>query len=114
MNSKDRWPIIQDILKREGIARQHLDSFNEFLEHGLQSIINEVDQIEIENSEYPYYIQLGKVKLQQPRMIELDGSITHTTPTEGRLRNVSYASPLMMATSVVEDGKVLELSLIHI
>lgn len=114
MNSKDRWPIIQDILKREGIARQHLDSFNEFLEHGLQSIINEVDQIEIENSEYPYYIQLGKVKLQQPRMIELDGSITHTTPTEGRLRNVSYASPLMMETSVVEDGKVLESRFIHV
>jgi len=66
-----RWPIIQDILKREGIARQHLNSFDEFLERGLQSIINEVVQIEIENAEYPYKIQLGKVKLQQPRMMEL-------------------------------------------
>ena len=47
-------------------------------------------------------------------MIELDGSITHTTPTEGRLRNVSYASPLMMETSVVEDGKVLESRFIHV
>ena len=46
-----RWPIIQDILKREGIARQHLNSFDEFLERGLQSIINEVGQIEIENPE---------------------------------------------------------------
>ncbi len=46
--SNNRWPIIQDILKREGIARQHLNSFDEFLERGLQSIINEVGQIEIE------------------------------------------------------------------
>jgi len=52
-----RWPIIQDILKREGIARQHLNSFDEFLERGLQSIINEVSQIEIENAEYPYKIK---------------------------------------------------------
>ena len=28
-----RWPVIQDILKREGIARQHLNSFDEFLEN---------------------------------------------------------------------------------
>ena len=109
-----RWPVIQDILKREGIARQHLDSFDEFLENGLQSIINEVSQIEIENAEYPYKIQLGKVKLQKPRMMELDGSITHITPAEARLRNVSYAAPVMMEASVVEDGKTLESRFVHI
>ena len=112
--SNKRWPVIQDLLKREGIARQHLNSFDEFLERGLQSIINEVAQIEIENAEYPYKIQLGKVKLQQPRMMELDGSITHITPAEGRLRNVSYSSPVMMEASVVEDGKILESRFVHI
>ena len=79
-NYNQRWPVIEDILKREGIARQHLTSFDEFLDYGLQSIIQEVGQIEIENAEYPYKIQLGKIKLQQPRMMELDGSITHVTP----------------------------------
>ena len=112
--STKRWPIIQDILKREGIARQHLNSFDEFLERGLQSIINEVGQIDIENAEYPYKIQLGKVKLQQPRMMELDGSITHITPAEARLRNVSYCAPVMMEASVIEDGKILESRFVHI
>src|SRR5256712_1126706 len=112
--SNKRWPIIQDILKREGIARQHLNSYDEFLERGLQSIINEVGQIEIESAEYPYKIQLGKVKLQQPRMMELDGSITHIAPMEARLRNVTYASPIMLEASVVEDGKILESRYVHI
>jgi DNA-directed RNA polymerase subunit B len=112
--STKRWPVIQDILKREGIARQHLNSFDEFLERGLQSIINEVGQIDIENAEYPYKIQLGKVKLQQPRMMELDGSITHITPAEARLRNVSYSAPVMMEASVIEDGKILESRFVHI
>ena len=112
--SNKRWPVIQDILKREGIAKQHLNSFDEFLERGLQSIIKEVDKIDIENAEYPYKIQLGKVKLQQPRMMELDGSITHITPAEARLRNVSYAAPVMMEASVIEDGKILESRFIHI
>ncbi len=112
--STKRWPVIQDILKREGIARQHLNSFDEFLNNGLQSIIDEVGQIEIENAEYPYKIQLGKVRLQKPRMMELDGSITHITPAEARLRNVSYSAPVMMEASVVEDGKVLESRFVHI
>ena len=89
-SSNKRWIVIQDILTREGIAKQHLNSFDEFLKNGIQEIINEVDKIDIENAEYPYKIQLGKIKLQQPRMMELDGSITHVTPTETRLRNVSY------------------------
>jgi DNA-directed RNA polymerase subunit B len=113
-SSDKRWPIIQDILTRQGIAKQHLNSFDEFLENGLQEIINEVQQIEIENAEYPYTIKLGKIKFQEPRMMELDGSITHTTPAESRLRNVSYVAPLQMEASVVEDGKTLESKPIHI
>ena len=102
-----RWPVIHDILKREGIAKQHLNSFDEFLENGLQQIITEVNQIDIENAEYPYKIQLEKIKLQQPRMMELDGSITHVTPAEARLRNISYVAPVMMDISVIEDNKML-------
>ncbi len=110
----ERWPIIEDILKREGIARQHLNSFDEFFERGLQSIINEVGHIEIENAEYPYKIQLGKIRIERPRMMELDGSITHSSPAEARLRNVSYAAPIMMEARVIEDNKVLESRFVHI
>ena len=115
MKSPNRnWSVIQNILKTEGIARQHLNSFDEFVDAGLQSIIHEVEKVEIENAEYPYKIQLGKIKLQQPRMMELDGSITHITPAEARLRNISYAAPIMMEASVIEDGKILESRYVHI
>ena len=114
ISSSKYWTVIQDMLVREGISKQHLNSFDEFLENGLQQIIDEVAAIEIENAEYPYRIQLGKVKLQRPRMTELDGSITNITPAEARLRNVSYVAPFMLEASVVEDGKVLETKFIHI
>ena len=115
MKSQNRnWSVIQNILRTEGIARQHLNSFDEFVDAGLQSIIREVEHVDIENAEYPYKIQLGKIKLQQPRMMELDGSITHITPAEARLRNISYAAPIMMEASVIEDGKTLESRYVHI
>src|SRR4026208_536660 len=110
----DMWPIINDILRREGVARQHLNSYNEFMERGLQSIIDEVGEIEVETTEYPYKIRLGKIKLQQPRIMELDGSITHVAPMEARLRNLTYASPIMLECSIVEDSKILESRFIHV
>ena len=109
-----RWPIIQDVLRLNGIAKQHLNSFDEFIDKGLQGTIDEMGQIEIENTEYPYKIQLGKAKMKRPRMMELDGSITNVTPAEARLRNVSYVAPVMVEASVVEDGKLLESRHVHV
>jgi len=113
-NFVDIWPIINDILRREGIARQHLNSYNEFMEAGLQSIIDEVNEVEIETAEFPYKLKLGKIKLQRPRIMELDGSITHVAPVEARLRNLTYASPIMLECSIVEDGRIIESRFIHI
>ena len=36
------WIIIEDILRKEGIAKQHLNSYNEFIERGVQSIVDEM------------------------------------------------------------------------
>src|SRR6476646_9744412 len=110
----DMWAIIHNILQKEGVARQHLNSYGEFIERGLQSIIDEVGEIEIETAEYPYRIRLGKIKLQQPRIMELDGSVTHVAPVEARLRNLTYGSPIMLECSIVEDEKILESRFIHI
>ncbi len=110
----DYWPIIYDLLQREGVARQHLNSYNEFVEYGIKSIIDEVGEIEIESAEYPYKIRLGRVKLQPPGVMELDGSITRTTPLEARLRNITYSSPIMVEFIVVEDNKIIESRFIHI
>jgi len=113
-STNKRWVIINDILTRDGVAKQHLTSFDEFLKKGLQEIIDEINHIDIENAEYPYKIQLGRIQVKQPRMMELDGSVTHITPAEARMRNVSYIAPLMLEANVIEDGKTLETRFIHI
>ena len=113
-STNKRWVIINDILTRDGVAKQHLTSFDEFLKKGLQEIIDEINHIDIENAEYPYKIQLGRIQFKQPRMMELDGSITHITPAESRMRNVSYIAPLMLEANVIEDGKTLETRFIHV
>jgi DNA-directed RNA polymerase subunit B len=104
----DAWPVVQDMLEREGIARQHLNSFNEFIDKGLQSIIDEVGEIEIETISGSYKVKFGKVLVAKPRVREIDGSESYIYPQEARLRNLTYAAPIELEMSVEENGIIRE------
>lgn len=110
----DAWTVLQDILNREGVARQHLNSYNEFIQRGLQSIIDEIGSIDIETVGTPYKVKFGKVKLKLPRVVEIDGSVSNILPLEARLRNLTYASPIFVDMTVEEDGIVRESQEQHI
>lgn len=108
------WVIIEDILRKEGIARQHLNSYNEFVERGVQSIIEENGSVEIESLANPYKIKFGRVRIGAPRVVEIDGSVSNTQPLEARLRNLSYVAPIHLEMIVEENGIVREQQNQHI
>ncbi|MBI2126409.1 MAG: DNA-directed RNA polymerase subunit B [Thaumarchaeota archaeon] len=110
----DTWLIIEDILRKEGIARQHLNSYNEFIERGIQSIVDEIGSVEIESLTNPYKIRFGRVKLGTPRVVEIDGSVSNILPLEGRLRNMSYVAPIHLEMVVEENGIVREQQTQHV
>ncbi|MBI2184922.1 MAG: DNA-directed RNA polymerase subunit B [Thaumarchaeota archaeon] len=107
-SSQDSWVLLKDVLEVEGVARQHLNSYNEFIEKGLQSIVDEINDIEIETLGNPYKVKLGKVKLGTPRVVEVDGSVSNVLPLEGRLRDLTYAAPLHVEMSIEENGIIKE------
>jgi DNA-directed RNA polymerase subunit B len=110
----DSWIILRDLLEKEGVARQHLNSYNEFISKGLQSIIDEIGDVEIETVSTPYKVKFGKVELGRPRVIEIDGSVSNVFPMEARLRNLSYASPIYLDMTIEEEGMSREATRQHI
>ena len=44
---KDTWLVLNNMLLKEGVAKQHLNSYNQFIEEGLQKIINETQTIDV-------------------------------------------------------------------
>jgi DNA-directed RNA polymerase subunit B len=110
----DAWPVLRNILETEGVARQHLNSYNEFIETGLQSIIDEVGGMEIEALGNPYRVKFGQLTLGQPRVVEIDGSISNILPMEARLRNLTYGIPLYLDMVVEERGVARESQRQHI
>src|SRR5579863_7822410 len=110
----DSWIVLRDLLEKEGVARQHLNSYNEFISKGLQSIIDEIGEVEIETVSTPYKVKFGKVELGRPRVIEIDGSVSNVFPMEARLRNLSYASPIFLDMTIEEEGMSREATRQHI
>jgi DNA-directed RNA polymerase subunit B len=110
----DSWVVLQNLLEKEGVARQHLNSYNEFFMRGLQSIIDEVGEIEVETVSTPYRVKFGRIEVGRPRIIEIDGSVSNIFPVEARLRNLTYAAPIYLEMMIEEEGLSREATRQHI
>jgi len=109
----DRRILSKAYFTREKIAQHHINSFNKFLDVGLQKIIDEQGIIEtdIEKDGYKVYVKLGKIKVGSPMVKEADGSREELFPTEARLRNITYAAPVYLNMTIVkeyESGEIEE------
>jgi len=105
----------------KGLVRQHLDSYNEFVDRGLQEVINEINTIDIEIPESPYQIKLGQVwvidpqsRISSPYITEVDGTKHEIYPTEARFRNLSYAAPIALEMTPIIDGREQDTELVLI
>ncbi len=88
------------------IVQHHINSYNKFLEHGLQKIIDEQGVIETDLEDI--YVKLGNIRVENPVVKEADGAIEKLYPNEARLRNLSYSAPLFLEMSVVQGEEEQE------
>jgi len=121
ISSEDLFLLLEAFFKEKGLVRQHLDSYNEFVEYGLQQIIDEVGEIEIEVPEYPYKIKLGQVwiidpqsRMSGPYVTEVDGTKHEIYPVEARFRNLTYSAPLALEMTPIVDGREQDTELVLI
>ncbi len=105
IKTEDFWILVESFVKERGLARLHLDSYNEFVKRGLQQIVDEVKVIEAPSSVKGYYIQLGSIKVGEPRIKEARGYPTKVTPSECRLRGLTYSAPLMLEMTLYVDNE---------
>ncbi len=95
-------------LEEKGIASHHIESFNNFLDEGLQRVIDEhgvietdIEEEDIENFE----VKLGQIRIGNPSVIEADGSTNKLIPSEARLRNLTYSAPIELEMFPVRNGE---------
>ncbi|NIA02923.1 MAG: DNA-directed RNA polymerase subunit B'', partial [Nitrospirae bacterium] len=68
---------------KDKIVRHHLDSFNDFLDYGMQKVIDEQGIIETDIEDT--YVRLGKIRIGEPNVKEADGAQDLLFPNDARL-----------------------------
>ncbi|MDH5635668.1 MAG: DNA-directed RNA polymerase subunit B [Candidatus Bathyarchaeota archaeon] len=120
--SQDDLLLLQkSFFKEKGLVRQHLDSYNEFIDHGIQEVVDETGEISIEIPEMPYSIKLGQLWIIDPQskisgtyITEVDGTKHEIFPMEARFRSLTYAAPLALEMTPIIDGREQEPELVLI
>ena len=111
---KDMFILQQRFFEERGLVRQHLDSYNELIVHGLQDVIDEVGEINIDIPENPYKIKLGRLfflsenstsRINGPYVTDVDGSKHEIYPMEARLRNLTYSAPISREMIPIINGR---------
>src|SRR3990172_7705049 len=100
----DRRVLSKAYFTSDKIVRHHVDSFNDFLDFGIQKVIDEqrIIETDIEGT----YVKLGKIRAGNPVVREADGAVDKLYPTEARLRNITYAAPLFLGMTILSpDGE---------
>jgi DNA-directed RNA polymerase subunit B len=112
--TQDLWPLLKKVVEEEGIARQHINSYNEFIRYGVQVIVDEIAKIEVETLTNPYTVQFGKVRIGSPRVTEHDASKTSVSPMEARMRNLTYSAPVELEMKILSNGVVTDSQYLYV
>jgi len=121
LSKEDTHLLLKSFFNEKGLVRQHLDSYNEFIDHGLQEVVDEVAEIPIEVPESPYKVKLGQIwvidpqsRITGPYATEVDGTKHEIYPMEARLRNLAYAAPIALEMTPVIDGREQDTELVYV
>ncbi|MFA4953354.1 MAG: DNA-directed RNA polymerase subunit B'', partial [Candidatus Pacearchaeota archaeon] len=100
---KNNHLAVKKYLEDHSLVESNIISFNNFIEKRMQEIVEEVSQ-SIESEDFE--IDLGKIEVHRPIIIEADGSTALITPSEARLRNLTYSAPITLEMTVKKDDQV--------
>ncbi|ORY26355.1 hypothetical protein BCR39DRAFT_541480 [Naematelia encephala] len=93
---QDKWELLPAFLKVKGLVKQHLDSYNYFVQVDIKHILHANALIQSENPNH--WIRYLDIRVGFPQRPGLDYNqqITPLTPMTCRLTDSTYSAPIMV------------------
>lgn len=102
-NLEDKWKLLPAFLKARGLFRQHIDSFNHFVQKEIKEIMLANQEWRCK-SESRFYWRYTDIRIGQPEVVTGVKLVEKLTPQECRLRNVTYAAPITVDIKYWKNG----------
>lgn len=94
--AEDKWNLLPAFLKVKGLVKQHIDSYNHFVDVELKKII-QANKIVRSDVDERFRLEYTDIRVGRPNRQEEDDLENHhsnVTPNECRLRDMTYAAPV--------------------
>ncbi|EDU46320.1 DNA-directed RNA polymerase III subunit RPC2 [Pyrenophora tritici-repentis Pt-1C-BFP] len=96
--ARDKWNLLPAFLKTKGLVKQHVDSYNHFVDVELKKIIK-VNRFVRSDFDPKFLLEYTDIRVLAPNRQEEDDLDHHkstVTPNECRLRDMTYAAPIVV------------------
>eukprot|EP00956_Cyclotella_meneghiniana_P004820 scaffold5975_cov64-Cyclotella_meneghiniana.AAC.8 len=92
---RDKWRVLPHFLQLRGLMRQHIDSYDHFVNVELRQIVQSPSACEIRSDYDPkFYLRYTDCWVGEPSVDEDSYSVVQATPFHCRLRDCTYSAPI--------------------
>ena len=92
---EEKWKLLPHFLRMRGLMKQHIDSFNHFINSDMKQIVAAKSNCEIRSENEPkFFLQYTDIYVGEPNIDEDAFISANVTPFQCRLRDCTYSAPL--------------------
>lgn len=105
---KDKWRVLPHFLQVRSLMRQHIDSFDYFVNTEMKEIVQSPSACEIRSEYDPkFYLKYTDCWVGEPSVQEDSFTHTQVTPFQCRLRDCTYSAPIYVNVRYTREGKIV-------
>lgn len=101
---QDKWQLLPAFLKVKGLVKQHLDSFNYFVNVDIKAILA-ANSLVISDINPKYYIRYTDIRVGRPARHDANQVASALSPMECRLTDSTYSAPIYVDVEYMGEEK---------
>lgn len=105
---EEKWKLLPHFLRLRGLMRQHIDSFNHFINVDMKEIVNARSNQEIRSEADPkFFLRYTDIYVGEPNLEEEAFVTSNVTPFQCRLRDCTYSAPLFVNVRYTRQRQIV-------
>lgn len=104
---QDKWLLLPAFLKVKGLVKQHIDSFNYFVDVDIKNIVKANNKV-TSDVDPRFWLKFTDINIGFPDRAEVETVEKRLTPHECRLRDITYAAPIIVTVQYTRGKKIVQ------
>ncbi|KAI0316968.1 beta and beta-prime subunits of DNA dependent RNA-polymerase [Amylostereum chailletii] len=112
-NVEDKWLLLPAFLKIKGLVKQHVDSFNYFVDVDIKNILKANNKV-TSDVDPRFWLKYTDINIGFPDRTDAHAIDKSVTPHECRLRDTTYSAPILVTIQYTRGKNVVRRANVNI